>query len=255
MNKTFGRYGFSVTGSPLFIWALAVLACLVLSSPVGASVIWEGRDWVGADFSPANGDTISGTHINIGSFLISQGSTIYAGAPKVSLQANDASIEGAFLGEVSLSRLEITADRSLTIAGTIEQWQFISLGAATAEIDGSLVMSSTPLISSSPLFTIERTLPGVTTVLTAAGGRIVLNGSSASGPSAPSGGLILSSGGNILISNSGSWVLSTTSQDSIHDRLILSGPLPTPLPPSLFLFASGLAAGSLGLRWRPRGRY
>lgn len=112
----------SVVGAGLVIFAVATFA------QAQASVVWEGGDWAGRDFTPANGDILSGTFINIGRFLINTGDTVSAGSGLVSLITHDSIINGALYGGPALApRLELTAQTGIILNGALDQWSYISL--------------------------------------------------------------------------------------------------------------------------------
>jgi hypothetical protein len=110
-----------------------VLLVLIVFGQTYASFVWEGGDWEGRDFSPANGDVLSGSFTNVGRFLINESETIFAGSGLVSLMTYETVINGVFYGGPALSpALHITSDTTLTLNGALDQWSSVVLAAGTA---------------------------------------------------------------------------------------------------------------------------
>lgn len=112
----------------------------------------------GRDFAPANGDILTGTFTDIGSFIVNAGETIYAGSSLLALFANDVSISGTIYGGVSTSpTLDLTSQSNIVITSTgiLDQWATINLTAqnaitlsGTVDLDGgSVILPSNPIVS------------------------------------------------------------------------------------------------------------
>ncbi len=230
--------------------ALAVLILGVFGQ-AHASSIWEGGDWGGRDFTPANGDVLLGTFTNVGRFLINAGDTILAGSGLVSLMTHDSVINGVLYGGATLApRLELTAQEGITMNGALDRWSYISLttGGGNITLSGSVSISALP------------------------SGSVTLHSASASGTISSGAGTLLNSSGGITIydrpvsgtiANTGAGSLSISGGDIVlHGRpvsdaivvprgtLVVNTPLivpgelmftAVPLPSALLLFAPGLA--------------
>ena len=123
--------------------AFAITATAVLTNPAAglASYVYEGSDWGGKDFTPANGDILVGTFTNIGRFAIGAGDTVYAGSNLLALSVNDMLVNGTIYGGAALSpSLNLTSKSSITIGstGAIDQWKSVSLSAGGITLNGTI---------------------------------------------------------------------------------------------------------------------
>lgn len=208
-----------------FMAATALI--MVVFSGVGnadASFTWEGGDWGGRDFSPADGDILSGSFTDIGHFIINAGETVYAGSSTLSFATNDTVINGIFLGGSALApSLDIKAQTNITLAGSLDQWSAVSLSSQVI----SLLAGSSVTASNST------TATGGTTGSTPSAGCITLN----------AGGSIFSTRQNIVPSVD----LSISKDTPVFSGGSISL-APVPLPATFLLFAPGLAVAALARR-------
>jgi len=209
----------------LIVAAAFWIAILSFSGSAFAYATWEGGDWGGMDFTPGNGDVLSGTFTNIGRFIINTGDTVYAGSSLLSLSSNDAVISGTLYGGSALSpSLNLNSSNSITMnsTGIIDQWVSIYLASGgTTNIQGTITVLNSGNVSVNSVS--------------------VYNGSL----SLQSGNLTLNSGGTSreLVVSPGNTLL-----DSGGSINLLSVPIPAALP----LFGSGLAL--LWILRRRRGK-
>lgn len=197
---------------------------LLLASQQGfACYLIEGGDWGGADFTPDNGDTLSGSFINVGRFAIKAGDTIRAGSGAITIKAQDIRVDGVFVGGTELNpTLNLTSARSITVQGTLDQWSSLTFAG------GNVVLAR-----------------GSISILNSAGDVNIF-------PSPSSGCVTLSAGaypdrkgpsGAFIQSADGVWIVRG---GSVAGSAV-------PLPPSLFFLAPALAGTLLmrrGLRRR-----
>ncbi|MEW6664866.1 MAG: hypothetical protein AB1512_06565 [Thermodesulfobacteriota bacterium] len=233
---------------------LVAWAFLATLNAAQASMIWEGRDWGGADFAPAGGDILSGAFTNIGTFLIGEGDTVFAGSATVSLSAHDSLIEGALQGGTGQApSLEIRALGNITLGGTLDRWRTVSLtslGGSILLLDGSAVSTSgfgDPMsLRGNPGLSLEKS-PGESGQIGAVGS-ISISTRGATLSQVSSDHPLMFTGGDLRILGDGSLELAGSAL-LLDNNLVV---LPTPLPPSLVFLVSGLATAWLYGR-RPWG--
>jgi hypothetical protein len=208
------------------VTSATIVAMLAAAEIANASVTWQGGDWGGKDFTPGNGDILTGTFVDIGNFIVDAGDTVYAGSSLISLAADDAVINGTLDGGSALSpSLDISSLTNITLGGTLDQWSSVSLSAGSSIITGTI-----SLLSGSSIQTV---------------------GSSGSAPSA--GTITLSAGGNLY--SAGQDVSIGSSPVIIGTNVTLppgDGTInldPVPLPSAMCLLAPGLAFAGLVRRW------
>ena len=198
--------------------ALAGLtAVLAGAGTAHASFTWQGGNWGGRDFTPGNGDILSGTFTDIGHLVIGTGDTVYAGSGVVSLTARDAVINGSLYGGSVLSpSLFIDSATTITLNGKLDQWTSITLDAGT-----SVTLSPGSYISG-----IGGPSGGTGTVNLPAGGSLSIGSGSINLPAGGAMTVNLPVGGATISNLPGGGILTLA---------------PVPLPPALFLLGPALA--------------
>ncbi len=109
---------------------LTVLLTAFLASLGNAQAytVYQGGDWGGMDFAPANGDVLFGTFTNVGRFIVNAGDIIYAGSSDLTLNTTEIDISGIMYGGSTPSpslHLNSQGNITLTSTGILDQWASI----------------------------------------------------------------------------------------------------------------------------------
>jgi hypothetical protein len=124
------------------IMAMVLAAAFIATLGTSQAYIYTGGDWGGMDFTPVNGDVLSGTFTHIGRFIISAGDTVYAGSNQLTLFTGEALVNGNLYRGAALSPgLNLTAVGTLTLgsAGILDRWESIYLKTGgTMTINGTI---------------------------------------------------------------------------------------------------------------------
>jgi len=188
------------------------------SSLPSQAYYYEGGNWGGQDLLLSDGDSLSGSFDNIGTFYIPFGAIITGRTDDLVVNANNVAIDGSLNGVSDPGYdLKLYSQTNLALNGSLSFWKNITLSANTITLTGSSQIST--LYSSAT----ANYLPGSSAVLTI-GATAPLTDPRIIPVTLGTGETVLLTGGSLLT-------------------------LPTPIPAAAYLLGSGLL-GLAGIRRR-----